>query len=128
MPKSQTYYITEQTDIFQHFAAEGLDLPASKAKELRFISRKTNNNLIGYYQFLHEDIYYKFFIIPKIHKDLPDTQKEEQFMNFLGRYYELKNKYKEVKTRVIEGNIIDFSFEDYQENNAKTTEVFIQHK
>lgn len=128
MPKTQTYYITEQTDIFRHFAEEGLDLPANKVKELQFIARKTHNNLIGYYQFLQDGIYHKFFIIPKIHIDLPDVEKEGHFMHFLSRYYELKNKYDNVKSRAIEGNIIDFSFEDYQEKNAQTTEAFIQHK
>jgi len=128
MLRTETYYIAEQTDIFQHFAEEGISLPAEKARELRFISRKTHNNLIGYYQFLQDGVYYKFFVIPKIHKTLPDAQKEEAFMAFLGKYYELKNKYDAVKTRAIDGNIIDFSFEDYQANNAKTTEIFIQHK
>lgn len=128
MLNTQTYYIGENEDVLQYFAEKGLAFPAGILKELRFISRKTNNNYIGYYQLLHQGIYHKFFVIPKIYEKLPDGEKETRFMAFLGRFYELKNKYKEVKARDIDGNIVDLSFENFKEKGSKTTQDFIAQK
>lgn len=127
MPKSVVYYINENEDVFSFFDKKGIELTASIRQRTNFISRNNYNNYIGYYQFLHQDTYYKFFVIPKIYKN--EANKEACFTGFLAKYYKLTNKYQdEITPRNIKGNIIDFSFDNFNENNSKTVQDFIQYK
>lgn len=129
MSKSRTYYIAEKEDVFQHFSQHGVTLSPALVKDLAFISKKTHNNYIGYYQFLVDDVYHKLFVIPKIYAHLSEAEKEAHFMGFLTRFYQLNNRYKDIDPRDIDGNIVDLSFDAkrYGES-SQPTQAFICHK
>lgn len=129
MSKNRTYYIEENQDVFRFFADQDIDLPNGVRQQIAFISKKSYNNYIGYYQFVHQGIYYKFFVMPKIYRNAAKAEKEGLFSHFLGQYYQLKNKYPDkIHAKDINGNIIDFSFEHYEDLNSKTVQDFIQYK
>jgi len=56
------------------------------------ITKMKSGNKIGYFQFQYKDIYYKFYIMPKIHRveeqECDDCKEyQEQFINFFKHYY-----------------------------------------
>jgi hypothetical protein len=127
MAESRVIYIAENEDILEKLDKENIKIPDVNWRDLAFISNKKNNNQVGYFQFRVEEIYYKFFIIPKIHKD--STEKEKDFISYFTRFYELKNKYRDlVKYESVEGNIVDVSFENFDQKQSGTVEEFIQYK
>lgn len=121
-------YIQENEDIFRELEKRNISLTSEIRNRIGFISNKTANNYIGYYQFLWQRNYYRFFIIPKIHANVADAEKEKKFIAFLGEYYRLSNTYEAIKKESIQGNIIDFSFEDYSKNTGEEIDNFIRYK
>ena len=128
MLDSTTYYIQENEDVLAFLDKNDILLSASSRTQLSFISRKTNNNCIGYYQFQIDGKYTKFFVIPKIHQHLDDSAKEKAFFSFFSKYYALTNEYEEIKNKDISGNIIDISFKDFKEQTSSTIDDFIRYK
>ena len=128
MLDSKTYYIQENEDVLAFLEKNDIRLSDSSRNQLSFISRKTNNNYIGYYQFQIEGQYVKFFVIPKIHQHLTDLEKEKAFFSFFSKYYALTNEYAEIKNKDINGNIIDISFKDFKEHTSSTIDDFIRYK
>jgi hypothetical protein len=127
MRKSAKYYINENEDVFSFFEIQGIEISDNIRHRINFISNKTYNNYIGYYQFFYNNTYHKFFVIPKIHSE--ETNKEDKFINFLAKYYQLKDKYKgKINAKEIDGNIIDFSFESPEGLTGKSVQDFIQYK
>jgi len=127
---TKTLFVDENEDIFEAFDRLGVEYTQKIVKHLRFISNKKSNNYIGYYQFKSENIYYKFYILPKTS---PKTDNEnlnkKNFINLLKIYYELKAKYKVIKSEEIFDNIIDFSFDDRKnQNNSDELDDFINYK
>lgn len=90
---------------------------------IKIITSMQSGNKIGYFQFLYKDTYYKFYIMPKIHKveegecnNCPEYQK--QFIKFFKHYYHLVGKYDINKyANELEGNISDLSYKS--EESAK---------
>jgi len=92
----------------------------SSAKELeeyiKTITKMKSGNKIGYFQFQYKETYYKFYIMPKIHKveeqECDDCREYKiQFINFFKHYYRLVGKYDIDKySDELEGNISDLSY------------------
>jgi hypothetical protein len=125
---STTYYINENENIFEFFALQGIELSSSISKQVAFISNKTSNNYIGFYQFLHDGDYLKFYVIPKIYKNASESDKEKLFVKFLSKYYTLNNRYPGVKHKSISGNIRDIIFEGYTNIESEDIKTFIEQK
>ena len=125
---TETYYINENENVFDFLADKNISLSANAIKQLSFISKKTANNYIGYYQFFVDGKYVKFFVIPKIYKDKPENEKEKYFTDFLTKYYQLQTEYKQIRKHSINQNIVDLSF--HKEENTKGLQIndFIQQK
>lgn len=126
--QDKTYYIRENENIFVYLANEGIELSAKLSNTLGFISEKTYNNRIGYYQFRDGDRFIKFFIIPKIHEHMSDEEKEKAFVHFLQEYYRLNRMYSGIKVMDIKGNIIDYSLSSLEEMASFQVEDFIIDK
>lgn len=128
MAESRVIYIAENEDVLEVLDRENIKIPEVNWRDLAFISNKKNNNQVGYFQFKVGEAYYKFFIIPKIHQD--STEKEKDFISYFRRFYELKIKYRDlVKYESVEGNIVDVSFEDFdKKRRSGTVEEFIRYK
>ncbi len=92
-------------------------------KYIKIITDKQYNNKIGYFQFKHEDTYYKIYIMPKIYKVEEkecDTcyEYQKKFINFFKHYYRLVHKYDIDKySNELNGNISDLSYKS--EDSAK---------
>jgi hypothetical protein len=124
-----TYYVAENENIFHFLATKNIQLTEAIRKRLEFISQKTYNNYIGYYQFRQESgEYIKFLIVPKIHKNIANEDKEQAFFRFLSKYYELSERYEAIKHEQIDGNILDISFADFQQQASGTLDDFLRYK
>jgi hypothetical protein len=55
-------FVNENENIFEACQKQGV---VTDIEHLKFISAKANNNYIGYYQFLQDEVYYKIYILPK---------------------------------------------------------------
>ena len=99
-------------------------------EHLAFISKKANNNYIGYYQFLKDEIYYKIYILPKTTPRVrDDTINKKNFINLLSQYYELKNKYHPIKCETQKNNIVDFAIDNkHKSNKSDSLDSFIEYK
>jgi len=126
--QDKTYYIKESENIFAYLSNEGIKLSAKLSNILAFISEKTYNNRIGYYQFRDGERFIKFFIIPKIYEDLSDDEKEKAFVHFLKEYYRLNRTYEGIKVKDIKGNIIDYSLSSLEEMASFQVQDFILEK
>jgi len=120
-------FVNENENIFEVSLKEGLNLDIT---HLKFISQKANNNYIGYYQFLKDEVYYKIYILPKT---TPKVDSEEinkkNFINLLSKYYELKNRYSSINFEKRNKNIVDFSLESEQEQSrSDELDDFIVYK
>lgn len=91
----------------------GIELSPSVRKNLEKIALKTNNNCIGYYQFISGQEYCKVFVLPKIYPKNSDTPEnlQQKFFEFFKNYFRLKLKYKKIRPKNIGGNITDMAFE-----------------
>ncbi len=124
-----TFYIQENENIFHFLVTKNIQLTDAIRKRLEFISQKTYNNYIGYYQFRQETgEYIKFLIVPKIHKNVAKEDKEQAFFSFLSKYYELSERYEAIKHEQIDGNILDISFADFQKQASGTLDDFLRYK
>ncbi|HIP27150.1 MAG TPA: hypothetical protein EYG80_05790 [Flavobacteriaceae bacterium] len=125
-------FVNENENIFEACANHELMVNAEIRKHLKFISHKANNNYIGYYQFLGEDdVYYKIYILPKTTPRVENNEElnKKNFIGLLSKYYELKQRYGSVKSKIVNKNIIDFSFEnDKKENKSDELDDFIAYK
>ena len=65
---STTYYIDENEDVIEFLLRNNIEISKSVIEQISFISNKTANNYIGFYQFKNKEEYVKFYIIPKIYK------------------------------------------------------------
>ncbi len=131
MRDSVTYYIPENEDVLGFLDKNDIRLSDSSRKQLAFISHKSNNNQIGYYQFQTGEQYVKFFILPKIiPNDTTSAEKEKAFFQFFSQYYILQNKYDKIKPQSVQGNIRDMSFDDKKLNDflSGTIDDFIRSK
>jgi hypothetical protein len=120
-------FVNENENIFEVSLKEGLNLDIT---HLEFISKKANNNYIGYYQFLKDEVYYKIYILPKT---TPKVDSEEinkkNFIKLLSKYYELKNRYSSINFEKRNKNIVDFSLESEQEQSrSDELDDFIVYK
>lgn len=87
-----------------------LSLTKKTRSNIIAISKKQNNNYIGYYQFYSKNSYYKIYILPKIFLDMQisENQLTNMFIEFLKQYYRLKLKYgNNISTKDIHGNMTD---------------------
>lgn len=98
-------------------------------KYIDTITKMTNGNKIGYFQFQYEDVYYKFYIMPKIYKveekecDACEAYKE-QFIKFFKHYYRLVGKYDiEKYSDTLDGNISDLSYSSQETAKELVTDV-----
>ncbi|HHB95067.1 MAG TPA: hypothetical protein ENK88_07975, partial [Campylobacterales bacterium] len=120
-------FVNENENIFEACMKQGFNL---ELKHLEFISKKANNNYIGYYQFLEDEVYYKIYILPKITPRVENNEENKKnFIVLLSKYYELKNKYSNINFKTQNKNIVDFSLESEKEKN-KSDELndFIAYK
>jgi hypothetical protein len=120
-------FVNENKNIFEACMKQGFNL---NIKHLEFISKKANNNYIGYYQFQEEDVYYKIYILPKITPRVKDDEENKRnFIKLLSKYYELKDKYSSIKAKTENKNIVDFSLESEKEKNrSDEVDDFIAYK
>lgn len=131
LDNTDTYYIPENEDVLGFLDKNDIRLSDPSRKQLAFISQKSHNNQIGYFQFQSEERYVKFFILPKIiSQEATPAEKEKAFFKFFSQYYILSNKYDEIKKQRIDGNIIDISFDDKKlaEFLSGTIDDFIRYK
>ncbi len=102
------------------------------------ITKMKSGNKIGYFQFQYNEVYYKFYIMPKIYvveeKECEDCEEyQKQFINFFKHYYRLVGKYDIDKySNELEGNISDLSYrsEDSAKelaSDAESVDDFIVH-
>lgn len=111
----------------------------SVEQQIDTITKMTSGNKIGYFQFLNDNIYYKFYIMPKIYQikegecNHCELYKKE-FISFLKHYYSLVAKYNIQKyTDGLGGNISDLGFNSANEKNnfsyANITDIddFVVH-
>ncbi len=119
--QSKTLYIGENENIFERLDNENIELDKQSRQNIYSISKKQNNNYIGYYQFYSQRYYYKIFIIPKILLDqkVSDSELQKLFIDFFKQYYLLKIKYGDkVSIKDLDGNIADMLLdEDFLESS-----------
>ena len=128
--ETKKLFISENENIFERFDAENIELDLQGRSNILSISRKTNNNYIGYYQFLSGADYYKIFILPKLFKDMDISESDipKKFIGFLKQYYRLKIQYgNKVSTKPISGNIMDLSL-DMELSESLNVEDFLYQK
>lgn len=129
---SKTIFVNENENVFEACTNHGVIVCSEIRKHLRFISEKAYNNYIGYYQFLGGDeVYYKIYILPKttLRVENNDALNKKNFIQVLSKYYELKERYVLVKSKSIDKNIIDFSFnDDKKEHKSDDLDNFIAYK
>ena len=126
--KVTTYYIDENEDVIAYLLRNDIEISRSVLKQISFISNKIANNYIGFCQFKNKEEYVKFYIIPKIYKDLDDTEKERGFVKFLSTYYELSNKYSEINNVSVRGKVDDLVFEDSSQIDSVGINDLLQQK
>ena len=127
-------FVNENENIFEVFHAEGVEYDTQVFKNLQFISNKTFNNYIGYYQFKNSnkssEVCYKVYVLPKTS---PKVNNEEEnikhFIKILQEYYRLKNKYGVKLSSYVKKSIIDLAVDDNKnEQNADDMDTFIAYK
>lgn len=123
-------FINENEDVFDVLDKENIEYSKKIVQHLHFISRKKSNNYIGYYQFKQSNTFYKIYILPKTSPKVTDEKTNiKNFIDLLKLYYELKQKYKEIKTSEIFDNIIDFGFDTKEDRkNSDNIDDFINYK
>ena len=120
-------FVNENENIFEACIKQGFNLDIT---HLKFISAKANNNYIGYYQFLEDEIYYKIYILPKTTPRVTnDETNKRNFIDLLSKYYQLKNRYSSIKFEKQNKNIVDFSLESQKEQQrSDELDDFIAYK
>lgn len=108
--QTKSLYIGENDNIFEYIDNENIELDKQSRQNIHLISKRQNNNYIGYYQFYSNQCYYKIYILPKIllNKKASENELQRLFIEFLKQYYRLKIKYGDrLSTKDINGNIAD---------------------
>jgi hypothetical protein len=120
-------FVNENENIFEACTKQGISVDI---KHLGFISTKANNNYIGYYQFLQDEVYYKIYILPKTTPRVEnDEENRRNFITLLSKYYELKNRYSSIKPTTKNRNVVDFALESEKEKNrSDELDDFIAYK
>jgi len=120
-------FVNENENIFEVCAKQGV---VADIEHLKFISAKANNNYIGYYQFLQDEVYYKIYILPKTTPRVKDDEENKRnFIVLLSKYYQLKGRYKFIKQQKIAENIVDFAFDsENTSNKSDELDKFIHYK
>ena len=120
-------FVNENENIFEACQKQGVLVDI---KHLEFISKKANNNYIGYYQFLQDEVYYKIYILPKTSPRVANNEENKRnFISLLSKYYVLKNEYSSIKPISKNRNIVDFAFESENESNrSDELDKFIDYK
>jgi hypothetical protein len=79
---------------------------------------------------LQDEVYYKIYILPKTTPRVKDNEENKRnFIELLSKYYELKQRYSSVKSKIVSKNIIDFSFEnEKKEDKGNELDDFIAYK
>ena len=123
-------FVNENENIFEACLKYKLTINDDVYKHLEFISKKANNNQIGYYQFLQDEVYCKIYILPKTTPRVKDDEENKRnFISLLSKYYELKNEYSSIKPISKNRNIVDFAFESKKESNkSDELDKFIDYK
>lgn len=121
-------FVNENENIFEACSKQGfnnLDIG-----HLEFISKKANNNYIGYYQFLQDEVYYKIYILPKISPRVEnDETNKKNFITLLSKYYQLKKSYSSIKFEKVDRSVVDFSLESEKEQKrSDELDDFIAYK
>jgi len=124
---TKTIFVNENENIFEACAKQGILV---NIKHLGFISTKANNNYIGYYQFLQDEVYYKIYILPKTTPRVEnDEENRRNFITLLSKYYELKNRYSSIKPTTKNRNVVDFALEsEKKKNRSDELDDFIAYK
>lgn len=128
---SITIYIGENENIFEYLDNLNIELDRQSRSNIYSISRKSNNNYIGYYQFRAGESYYKIFVLPKLFSTENNTKEilQVQFLEFLKQYYRLKIKYGDkLSTKSINGNITDISIGENSIEECTSVEDFMHYK
>jgi len=87
------------------------------------ITKMVSGNKIGYFQFLADSIFYKFYIMPKIYKVNEGEcngceEYKKEFINFFKHYYRLINVYNiNNYTDKLGGNISDLGYKSNSKKN-----------
>ncbi len=120
-------FVNENENIFEACIKQGFNLDIT---HLKFISAKANNNYIGYYQFLEDEVYYKIYILPKTTPRVTNDEiNKRNFIDLLSKYYQLKNRYSSIKFEKQNKNIVDFSLESQKEQKrSDKLDDFIAYK
>jgi hypothetical protein len=121
-------FVNENENIFEACAKQGV---VANIEHLKFISAKANNNYIGYYQFLQDEVYYKIYILPKTtpRVENDDERNKRAFIELLSKYYQLKSQYSSIKYESRNRNIVDFALESEKESNRSDKfDDFITYK
>ncbi len=125
---SRLIFINENENIFEACSKQesnNLDIG-----HLEFISKKANNNYIGYYQFLQDEVYYKIYILPKTSPRVANHEtNKKNFIKLLSKYYQLKKKYSSIKFEKVDKSVVDFSLESEKEQKrSDELDNFIAYK
>ena len=120
-------FVNENENIFEACQKQGVLVDI---KHLEFISKKSNNNYIGYYQFLKDEVYYKIYILPKtIPRETDNEKNKKNFIILLSKYYQLKNRYSSIKSVTKNRNIVDFALEnEIMKDKSDEFDNFIAYK
>lgn len=86
-------YINENDDLYRQLIKKGVNV-IDIAEQVDFISKKKNNNKIGYFQFRVEKEYIKICILPKVIDIVEDKEKVEiRFLEYLSNCYDVMSYY-----------------------------------
>jgi len=112
-------FFKENDNIIEYFYNQKITLSEISRSNIKEITKKTSNNLIGYYQFKEKDIYYKIYILPKIYQKKDDDTNKNYFFSFIKNYYELKIEFPQIDPKSLNSNIVDLALD----SNSLTNEV-----
>lgn len=122
--KTKTFFFNEKSKKGITRKATINKVLGESAKSLEFyierITKMRSGNKIGYFQFEYKNTYYKFYIMPKIHKveekECSDCfEYQKKFIDFFKHYYRLVGKYNISKhSEGLEGNISDLSYKSQE--------------
>jgi hypothetical protein len=124
-------HISENENIFEYLESKNIEFDKKTRSSIIKISKKQNNNYIGYYQFYSNNYYYKIYIIPKIFLNMEVSENELTylFIEFLKQYYRLKIKYgNSIKTKDVDGNITDLIIDNNLLTSSLTIDDFLYLK
>lgn len=112
-------YINENEDLYSQLIKSGVNV-IDIAEQVDFISKKKNNNKIGYFQFRVEKEYIKICILPKVIDIAEDKEKVDiQFLKYLSNCYDVMSYYRKEQYLY---NKIKKNYRDILKFNSNFTE------